>query len=110
MITRFIYSQLRRTAVGALTAVLLSSPRFAHGQDTPVDIPDAELRAAIEEALGKQSGAEIAQDEMASLTSLTATDRSVENLTGLEFATNLETLDLRYNQIADSHHCRDWCH
>ena len=40
---------------------------------TPVRIPDANLRAAVETALGKDSGAPITQAEMATLDSLVST-------------------------------------
>ncbi len=66
-----------------------------------VAIPDANLRAAIEEALGKASGAPITQAEMATLDSLEASDADISDLTGLESATNLTWLDLASNHIAD---------
>ena len=64
------------------------------GEETQVTIPDANLRAAIETALGKARGAPITRAEMASLTSLEAQDSDISNLTGLEFATNLTQLKL----------------
>ena len=69
--------------------------------ETAVDIPDPNLRAAIETALGKASGASITADEMATLTELNARDASITDLTGLEFATNLTTLRLHNNRITD---------
>ena len=66
-----------------------------------VDIPDANLRAVIEMALGKASGAPITQAEMATLTRLEAPNSDISDLTGLEFATNLRTLNLSINFIAD---------
>ena len=66
-----------------------------------VAIPDANLRAAIETALGKASGASITQAEMATLTSLDAPNSDISDLTGLEFATNLRTLNLSINFIVD---------
>ena len=59
-----------------------------------VDIPDANLRAAIETALGKASGAPITPAEMATLTRLNAERKGISDLTGLEFATNLVRLEL----------------
>ena len=64
------------------------------GRTGIVTIPDANLRAAIETALRKASGAPITQAEMASLTRLEAPDSDISDLTGLEFATNLTRLDL----------------
>ena len=56
-----------------------------------VDIPDPNLRAAVENALGKASGAIITTADMANLTSL-ETHQGVRDLTGLESATNLTRL------------------
>ena len=70
------------------------------GSTTNVDIPDENLRAAIETALGKASGAPITRAEMASLTRLEAPDSDISDLTGLEFATNLSRLDLGEKYVA----------
>ena len=61
-------------------------------------IPDANLRAAVEAALGKAGGATITAAEMETLTHLTARDAGVSDLTGLELATNLTELELDYNR------------
>ena len=66
-----------------------------------VSIPDANLRAAIERALGKDSGAPITQNEVKTLTRLSASDRVISELTGLEHAANLTHLYCGYNQIRD---------
>ncbi len=68
---------------------------------TAINIPDSNLRAKIETALGKASGDPISAAEMETLTSLTAQDASISNLTGLETATNLTTLKLGNNSISD---------
>ena len=60
----------------------------------PVNIPDPNLRAKIEDALGKASGATITTADMANLTELTAPNANISDLTGLEHATNLRVLDL----------------
>ena len=70
-------------------------------QRTDVNIPDANLRAKIESALGKTSGATISATEIATLTTLTAQDARITNLTGLETATNLTTLKLGNNTISN---------
>ena len=64
-------------------------------------IPDANLRAAIEAALGKASGETITAAEMEALTVLNASDAGITDLTGLEFATNLTRLGLYLNNISD---------
>ena len=66
-----------------------------------VTIPDANLRAQIETALGKTSGDPISAAEMATLTVLDAQDASISDLTGLETATNLTELQLWDNDISD---------
>ena len=66
-----------------------------------VDIPDANLRAAIETALGKTRNAPITQAEMATLTSLNSSNKGIRDLTGLEFATGLTGLSLNDNLISD---------
>ena len=68
---------------------------------TPVTIPDANLRAAIEVALGKAKGEAITKGEMETLRRLNAEDAGISDLPGLEFATNLTELYLRNNQITD---------
>ena len=71
------------------------------GSDGQVVIPDANLRAAIEAALGKARGAPITVADMETLNLLHAADRGISNLTGLEFATNLKRLFLEWNRITD---------
>ena len=66
-----------------------------------VHIPDPNLRKVIEQGLRKAGAAIINADEMASLQVLDATNRNIYNLTGLEYATNLKELWLRYNVISD---------
>ena len=80
-----------------------SNSRAVTVQSDPraVTLLDANLRAAIEAALGKASNAPITRDEMASLTFLEVREKGISDLTGLETATNLETLWLSSNNIAD---------
>jgi len=66
-----------------------------------VHIPDPNLRAAIASTLGKAPNAQITVAEMATLKHFRAIDKGIRDLTGLEFATNLETLELRSNQMSD---------
>ncbi len=68
---------------------------FSVGQSA-VDIPDLNLRAAIAEALGKALNDTFFTSEMATLTELATTrGGGISDLTGLERATNLTTLNLR---------------
>ena len=67
---------------------------------TPVIyIPDANLRAVIRDALGKSRFAPITVTDMASLTTLDASNRNIRELEGLEFATNLTELNLKDNPL-----------
>ncbi len=66
-----------------------------------VNLPDPNLRAAIENALGKSAGASITVDEMATLARLDAPEADIRNLTGLEHATNLTKMFLWDNNISN---------
>ena len=70
-------------------------------ESSPVTIPDARLRAAIEGELGKASGAMITVAEMMALSTLKASDVVISDLTGLEFAVNLTELVLYGSNISD---------
>ena len=59
---------------------------------THVQIPDPNLRAAIAEALGKSTNAPITVEEMKGLVRLDAENRGIQNLTGLQLASNLRRL------------------
>ena len=64
-------------------------------------VPDVNLRAVIAEALGKPSGALIKTEDIARLTELVADEKGITDLTGLEYATRLERIELRRNAISD---------
>ena len=66
-----------------------------------VYIPDVNLRAAIEEALGKAPSDTITVEDMSTLRYLDVAGKDIQNLTGLQFATNLEQLDVRGNPLSD---------
>ena len=66
-----------------------------------VSIPDPNLRAVIEERLGKSPGAVITAAEMARLERIEADEAGISNLTGLEAATQLERIEFRRNSISD---------
>ena len=66
-----------------------------------VHIPDTNLRAAIAEALGKNPNALITAEEMERLRRLDMRERGIQDLTGIQFATNLNTLHLDRNQISN---------
>ena len=66
---------------------------------------DPVLRAAVERALGKASGAPITETDLSGLTTLEATvalpGEGIRDLTGLELAGNLAALELIFNQVSD---------
>ena len=104
--TKTVYTVTITVSDGSLTDTITVTINVTDIDDTPtattaINIPDPNLRAKIEDALGKASGDPISATEMATLTSLTAQDASISNLTGLETATNLTTLKLGDNSISD---------
>ena len=73
------------------------------GELSEVAIPDANLRSAIEAALGKASGAPITARDMEALHRLEVQDAGISDLAGLESAPNLKSLQLLgdTNKITD---------
>ena len=68
---------------------LVWSAAWGQSNAQEVSIPDANLRAVLEDRLGKASSAPITDIELAQLTRLSALDAGIVDLTGLEFATGL---------------------
>ena len=66
-----------------------------------VEVPDPNLRQVIRETLSLLDGVPLTQLEILRLTNLEAGQRDITDLTGLQYATNLETLYLWSNQIKD---------
>ena len=66
-----------------------------------VHFPDSNLRAAVAEALGKSINTPITAEEMGTLSELEAINRGIQDLAGMQFATNLSRFDVRENQISD---------
>ena len=64
----------------------------------PAWIPDANLRAAIRVALGLAAGADFSRAQLAALKTL-AVPLAVTDLTGLEHAINLTSIDVKNSQI-----------
>ncbi len=81
--------------------------RLADSRFTPlnpeVNVPDAQLRAALSEVLGRPitQSHPLTASELASLQILDLNGRDVVDLTGLEHATNLHRLYLGWNHITD---------
>ncbi len=86
-------------SIVTLCTALFLMPLLVSAQT--VNVPDANLRAAINETLGKANNAQITADEMARLRELRAVSLDIKNLGGLGAAVNLERLNLNNNSIAD---------
>jgi hypothetical protein len=71
---------------------------FEEGE--PVTFADPNLEAAVREAIDVPERP-IYPSDLAGLTSLSASERSISDLTGLEHCVDLTHLDLCYNQIAN---------
>ena len=69
--------------------------------EAAVDIPDTNLRAAVETALGKAKNDSITPSEIATLMRLEASEAGIRDLTGLEHATSLTYLDLWKSSVSD---------
>ena len=80
-----------------IVAIFLSP----HASAQVEEIPDTNLRQAIREALNLPEGSAITQQEIRRLVNLPAENREITDLTGLEYAINLEELGLSFNQIQD---------
>ena len=93
----------RIVAVAAGLALLAAAlAPGAAAQPAAVSIPDAGLRGAIEDALGKQSGEAITEGDMARLTILDASHSGIRQLDGLQHAVNMRGLYLQGNRISDA--------
>ena len=91
--------KLRHATLIFICALTLCATLHATAQ--VVNIPDANLRTALAEHLGKEEGAQITREELATLTEFHADDRGIRDLTGLEFAVNLVRIELRHNAISN---------
>ena len=80
-----------------LVMIWMSSVSWAYAQ--PVNIPDTQLKAAIQSALGIATDPTVT--DMLGLTRLNASYKGVTDLTGLELGTNLTILRLSGNQISN---------
>ena len=101
---------LLASPTGHLSNLSTSTPEPV---DVPVDctgeyvtIPDAALRRAVARALGLDDSGEVPTDAMAGLVDLDAAaslpaESLIEDLTGLECATRLRSLNLTNNEVTD---------
>ena len=101
---RIFRSAAARIAVAAAGLALLAAALApgAAAQPAAISIPDAGLRGAIENALGKQSGEAITEGDIARLTVLDASYSGIGRLDGLQHAVNMRALYLQGNRISDT--------
>ena len=85
---------------GKLTATQTIAISVTDTSSTSI-MPDPNLATAVRETLGLGTNDDITQTNIQRLTSLEAENRRITNLTGLEYATSLETLALSNNQISN---------
>lgn len=89
------------------TGLIVQSFAAAEGADATasrerVDVTDAALRTAINEALGRGSMDQLNRGELSQLTTLDISNRGVTSLNGLQYASNLTTLYAANNAISDT--------
>ena len=81
--------------------VTFDAPEPLAEGDRAADIPDPAMRTVFERALDKGPGWPIGVNEIAEITELDARDSRIEDLAGLEHATDLQYLDLGGNAVTD---------
>ena len=69
--------------------------------NSPVALPDPNLRAQVLQTLGKPRGGTPTMSDMLKLTALHANSANIRDLTGLQHATHLTTLSLNNNRLTD---------
>ena len=93
----------RRNPIPVWVGILVLSGIFLIGQDCAaqiVNFPDPNLEQAIRDAIGKPTG-DIYAADLVGLTDLDASSASISDLTGLEYCTDLTSLNLYGNDIVD---------
>ncbi|RRS06038.1 hypothetical protein EIP75_00015 [Aquabacterium soli] len=90
-------------ATGLITqAFIAADGKDASTSRERVEVSDAALRTAINEALGRGAMDQLNRGELAELTSLDISNRGVTSLNGLQHAVNLTSLNASNNGITDT--------
>ena len=92
------------TTVSVTAADISQSRQFtatAIFRSSPVSIPDPNLHVKIAETLRKPLNEMLTTEDMLKLTTLTANNANIRDLTGLQYADNLTTLSLNNNSISN---------
>ncbi|MCX0357231.1 DUF5011 domain-containing protein [Clostridium perfringens] len=66
-----------------------------------VNIPDINLKHALNEALYQSADSNITKKQLNSLNKLRLHNKNIENLDGIQYCENLSDLDISYNKITD---------
>ena len=97
---------VKRILVFSLMLVFMSGPVIngcagSEPEGQQVTFPDKNLEERIRQVLDIPEDDKITTTELATLTKLDATSRGINNISGLEYCTNLTHLDLGLDQISD---------
>lgn len=65
-------------------------------------VTDPKLAEVINVRLEKEEGTKITKSDMALFKSLTCEECGIVSLEGMQYATNIENIDMKNNQIADA--------
>ena len=88
-----------------------TNPNTASLQETvtvaPLWIPDPNLRVAVRQSLGLADGEDFSRQTMLDLALLDADGLQINDLTGLEYATDLSAAELNENEIIDISFLKD---
>jgi internalin A len=87
-------------AIVLLSLLVLVLPSSSARAETKVNFPDPNIRATIGQAINKPTG-DIYQSDLADFSSLTAENKDVSDLLGLECCTSLTSLDFGGNQTGN---------
>jgi len=90
------FGAVRAVLTLAILLISVSLPAFA----VVVNFPDPGLEAAIRDAIGKPTG-DIHDTDLSGLTELSASDRGISNIEGIQNCADLERLYLNGNHISD---------
>lgn len=83
----------------AMQALAISGSGNNANEYTVVDMPDPNLRAAINALLVHNAGDAITRGQLATITSLDLSNMGITNLEGLEYATHLTSLNLAGDSV-----------
>ena len=100
-----INRMLSKSAIAGLPAIendlyeFVFEPQVLSGTNITNKFTDPNLLAALRTAMGKDADALILQEECESITSLDLFDCGIQSLAGLEYFTNLQELQVAYNEL-----------